>query len=199
MIACRRYCVKLPHNHFAMKGIVFTEFLEMVEQRYSPQVLERMIAAATLPSGGAYTAVGTYDHGEIWSLVIELSKVVDVSVPDLFKSYGEHLFGRLAAIYPKLIGAVGSTFDLLQGLWTTSFIAKCASLYPDAELPASRSSSARPLAWSSFTASKRHFADLAEGLMRACGRHFGHDHGLSARKSARRATAAACDSRWSLQ
>src|SRR6476661_6798326 len=72
-----------------MKGIIFTEFLDMVEQRFSPQVVEQMVTAAQLPSGGAYTSVGKYDHGEIWSLVCELSKVCDTSVPDLFKAYGE--------------------------------------------------------------------------------------------------------------
>ena len=155
-----------------MKGIIFTEFLEMVEQRYSPQVLERMIAAARLPSGAAYTAVGTYDHGEMWSLVIELSKMVDVSVPDLFKSYGEHLFGRLAVVYPKLIGAVGSTFDLLQNLDNVMH-REVRRLYPDAELPRFEVIERTPTRMVVVYSSKRHFADLAEGLLRASSRHFG--------------------------
>jgi len=44
-----------------MKGIIFTEFLEMVEDRFSPEIADRIIEAADLPSGGAYTAIGTYD------------------------------------------------------------------------------------------------------------------------------------------
>ena len=46
-----------------MKGVIFTEFLEMVESHFSPEMADRIITAARLPSGGAYTAVGTYDHG----------------------------------------------------------------------------------------------------------------------------------------
>ena len=109
----------------------------------------------------------------MWSLVIELSKAVNVSVPDLFKSYGEHLFGRLAVIYPKLIGAAGSTFDLLQNL-DNVIHREVRRLYPDAELPRFEVIERTPSRMVVMYASKRHFADLAEGLLRASGRHFGH-------------------------
>ena len=56
-----------------MKGIVFTEFLDMVEARFTPEVADRMITAAAVPSSGAYTAVGTYDYHEIIQLVVQLS------------------------------------------------------------------------------------------------------------------------------
>jgi Haem-NO-binding len=53
-----------------MKGVVFTEFIEMVEDRFSPEMADRIIERAKLPSGGAYTTVGTYDHGEMIQLVL---------------------------------------------------------------------------------------------------------------------------------
>jgi hypothetical protein len=161
-----------------MKGVIFTEFLEMVEQRYSPQVLERMIAAARLPSGAAYTAVGTYDHGEMWSLVIALSKVVDVSVPDLFRGYGEYLFGRLAVSYSKLMNGARSTFDLLENL-DNMIHREVRRLYPDAELPRFDVVERTPTRMVVIYASKRHFADLAEGLLRASSRHFGQTMNLT--------------------
>ena len=42
-----------------MKGIIFTEFMQMVEDRFSIEVAEEIIDAATLPSGGSYTSLGT--------------------------------------------------------------------------------------------------------------------------------------------
>jgi hypothetical protein len=48
-----------------MKGVVFTEFLEMVEDRFSPDMADRIIEGAGLASGGVYTTVGTYDHREM--------------------------------------------------------------------------------------------------------------------------------------
>jgi hypothetical protein len=155
-----------------MKGFIFTEFLEMIEEHYSAEVLEQTIAAAHLPSSGAYTAVGTYDHGEFWSLVCELSKVTEVPVPDLFKTYGEFLFRRLAAAYAHLMKPMHSSFDLLQAL-DGVIHGEVRRLYPDAEPPrfdvVERSARRMVLIYSS----KRHFADLAEGLMRACTAHFG--------------------------
>ncbi len=53
-----------------MKGIVFTEFLEMVEEKFSPELADRIVEEAELPSGGVYTTVGTYNHGEMIKLVI---------------------------------------------------------------------------------------------------------------------------------
>jgi hypothetical protein len=157
-----------------MKGIIFTEFLEMVEQRFSPLTMEQMIAAAHLPSGGAYTTVGQYDHGEIWRLVCELSKVCDTPVPDLFRAYGEYLFSRLAANYGALLKGMTSSFDVLQTL-DGMIHGEVRRLYPDAELPRfdviERSSSKMVVVYSS----KRHFADLAEGLLHGCARHFKED------------------------
>jgi hypothetical protein len=154
-----------------MKGIIFTEFLDMVEQRYSPQIMEQMIAAAQLPSGGAYTSVGKYDHGEIWSLVCELSKVCNTPVPDLFKAYGEYLFGRLAVSHAQWFTEMHSAFDLLQAL-DGVIHGQVRRLYSDAELPRfdviERSAHRMVVIYSS----KRHFADLAEGLIRGCALHF---------------------------
>ncbi|MGH7856391.1 MAG: heme NO-binding domain-containing protein, partial [Candidatus Binatia bacterium] len=84
-----------------MKGIVFTEFLEMVEERFSPEIADRIIQASNLPSGGAYTAVGTYDYNELLRLVTNLGRETGVLVPDLVRSFGQHLFGRFYVSYPQ--------------------------------------------------------------------------------------------------
>jgi hypothetical protein len=154
-----------------MKGILFTEFLEMVEERYSARVAEQMVANAQLPSGGAYTSVGNYDHGEIWSLACELSKICQTPVPDLFKAYGEYLFSQLARGYTQLLDGMQSSFDLLQAL-DGVIHREVRRLYPDVELPrfeiVERAAGRMVLIYSS----KRHFGDLAEGLIRGCVRHF---------------------------
>ena len=155
-----------------MKGILFTQFLEMVEERYSPAIADRILLAAQLPSGGAYTAVGTYDHGEIWSLVIELSRQINIPVPDLFRTYGEYLFVHFVRIYPHCLGAATSTFDVLQGLNNVVHREVCR-LYPDAELPRFDVVERTPSQMTLIYESARHFADLAEGLIRACACHFG--------------------------
>src|SRR5687767_3060697 len=99
-----------------MKGIVFTEFLEMVEDRFSPAVAEEIIVAANLPSGCAYTAVGSYDHAEIVQLVRELSRVTNLSMSDVMVQFGRHLFKRFVAGYPQFFKKTTNAFDFLAGV-----------------------------------------------------------------------------------
>jgi len=155
-----------------MKGIVFTEFLEMVEERFSPALADRIITAANLPSGGAYTAVGTYDQGEMWSLVIELGKASGIAVPQLMQAFGEHLFHRFTIGYPSYFHGVASTLDFLQSLETVVH-SEVRKLYPDAELPRFDVSERGADRIVMVYRSTRHFADLAEGLLRGCAAHFG--------------------------
>lgn len=44
-----------------MKGIVFAEFSEMVENRFSPELHDEIIVECDLASGRVYTSVGNYD------------------------------------------------------------------------------------------------------------------------------------------
>ena len=84
-----------------MKGVVFTEFLEMVEDRFSPEMADRIIEGAELPSGGVYTAVGTYDHSEMIQLVSCLSEETGIASAELVRSFGMYLFGRFHTMFPK--------------------------------------------------------------------------------------------------
>jgi hypothetical protein len=60
-----------------MKGLVFREFIDLVETKFGDDIVDEIIEAADLPSGGAYPAVGTYPHSEMVSLVVELSRAVE--------------------------------------------------------------------------------------------------------------------------
>src|SRR5262245_41617413 len=96
-----------------MKGIVFTEFLEMVEEKFSPDVVDRIVDGADLASGGVYTSVGTYDHKEMIRLVTCLSEETGIPSPALMKVFGEHLFGRFSTLYPAYFSGMDSSFSFL--------------------------------------------------------------------------------------
>jgi hypothetical protein len=68
-----------------MKGMVFTEFLEMVEDKFGFDTADDIIETSKdkLSTEGIYTAVGTYPHTEIITLVTNLSTVTKISVPKL--------------------------------------------------------------------------------------------------------------------
>ncbi|MFD2274056.1 heme NO-binding domain-containing protein [Undibacterium arcticum] len=89
----------------------FTEFMEMVEDRFSPAIADSVIESAKLPHGGAYTAVGYYAHEEIIALVVGLSKQTGIPVPDLVTAFGQHLLKRFSEIYPQMFASHTSLFS----------------------------------------------------------------------------------------
>ena len=78
-----------------MKGLIFTEFLELVEDKFGLVMVDKIIEQSELDSGGAYTAVGTYEFSEMLQLVTNLSNNTAIDVSDLFLVYAEHLFSVL--------------------------------------------------------------------------------------------------------
>ena len=154
-----------------MKGMVFTEFLEMVDSKFSSNMVDDIIEDSALPSGGAYTAVGTYDHSELVTMVGALALRTGLPTPALVNAFGLHLFGRFHALYPRFFGGVTSALDFLEGIETVIHT-EVRKLYPDAQLPqfdCARNVDGLDMVYSS----PRHFGDLAEGLIDGAMAHFG--------------------------
>jgi hypothetical protein len=154
-----------------MKGIVFTEFLELVSKKFGEEVMDLIIEASDLPSGGAYTSVGTYDHAEMLTLVETLSEAVRVPISDLFKAYGQHLFTRFAVRYPQFLDGVTSCFDFLDRVEDHIHV-EVRKLYPDAELPSIQVDRLSEDQIQLTYSSTRPFAAFAEGLMRGAIAYF---------------------------
>ncbi|QTR50251.1 heme NO-binding domain-containing protein [Candidatus Thiothrix anitrata] len=155
-----------------MKGLVFTEFLEMVESKFSPDMVDDIIDDSDLPSGGAYTAVGTYPHSEMLALVQNLSQKTSLPIPALVKIFGQHLFGRFVELYPSFFQNTRNAFDFLESIENYVHI-EVRKLYPDAELPTfetNRNADDSKLVM--VYRSNHPFASLAEGLIEGCLNHF---------------------------
>lgn len=155
-----------------MKGVVFTEFMEMVEDRFSADMADDIIDDANLPSRGIYTAVGTYPHEEVVALVVALSQRTGLSVQDLLLTFGEYLFGSFAVGYPAFLAGISDPFVFLSGI-EDIIHTEVRKLYPDAELPRFDVERHDERQLILLYDSRRHFEDLAEGLMRGCVTHFG--------------------------
>ena len=150
-----------------MKGMVFSEFIEMVEDQFSPELADKIIVDSNLESGGAYTAVGTYRHEEMLKLVGRLSEETGIAVDDLVKTFGRHLFGRFQSLYPGFFDDVGGTFEFLQTIDNHVHV-EVRKLYPDAELPKFDCEQVDPNTVIMTYQSKRPFGNLAAGLMEGC-------------------------------
>ena len=117
-----------------MKGMVFTEFFEMVDDKFSFETSERLIEMSRLPSGGIYTSVGTYDSQEMVTLVSNLSDMTGVSTQDLLKEFGRHLFRRFSISFPAFFEGIGSSLEFLPRVEGYVHL-EVRKLYPGAELP----------------------------------------------------------------
>lgn len=155
-----------------MKGIVFSEFLDMAGQAFGEATIEDVITAVAPASGGAYTAVGTYPHQEMVDLLVRLSEVTGVSVPDLLRSFGNYLFGRFALLYPNMVSERAGAFGMMRDLDSVIHV-EVRKLYRDAELPSFRVLQDTDETLSVEYCSTRHLADFALGLIEGCIRHYG--------------------------
>ena len=146
-----------------MKGLVFKEFMSMVEEKFGYETVDAIIEDSKLESKGAYTSVGTYNHEEIIKLVQSLSHKTKIPVADLVKEFGRALIPVFVKGFPDFFKEKNS-FAFLKSL--NDYIhEEVKKLYPDAELPTfiTKSESEKELVLEYQSA--RPLADLAEGLI----------------------------------
>jgi hypothetical protein len=155
-----------------MKGLVFTEFIEMVDERFSFETSERLIEECDLPSHGAYTSVGTYDAAEMRALVTRLSAISGVPVPELLNAFGRHLFQRFTTSFPDFFAGIGSALEFLPRVNDYVHL-EVRKLYPDASLPSFTCAFPRPDTLVMTYRSATDLPDLAQGLIEGCAVHFG--------------------------
>lgn len=146
--------------------------MEMVEARFSLDMVDDILEEAAPASGGAYTSVGTYPHEEMVALVVALSGRSGIAVHDLLRVFGEHLFGRFVKAYPAFFVDCRDALEFLSGI-EDIIHSEVRKLYPDAELPRFVVECHEPGRLVLLYDSPRHFEDLAEGLILGCIAHFG--------------------------
>lgn len=147
-----------------MKGIVFTEFLEMVEKEFGYDMVDDIIEASDLPSNGVYTAVGTYEFSEITQLLGNLSERTKIDIPTLLNSYGKYLFHTFEKNYTPFFEKQTNAFDFLESIENHIHV-EVKKLYPDAQLPTFDSNRIDDKTLELIYRSSRKMSDFAEGLI----------------------------------
>lgn len=117
-----------------MKGIVFTEFLDLVEDKFGLEMVDKIIYQSNLDSEGVYTAVGTYSFSEMLQLLKNLSKNTGLSPDDLLLAYGEHFFSVIETSYPDLLATYKDAIEMLASIENHIHV-EVQKIYPEAELP----------------------------------------------------------------
>jgi len=156
-----------------MKGIVFRSFEGFIADIHGEEVADAIMAQPALSTGGAYTTVGNYPHGEFIALAVSASEHTSTPLKQLVRSFGEALFHILGNAHSDMVAAHVTPIALLSVIETVIH-RDVRKIYSNTELPRFdvleregdrylhlEYSSARP------------FADLAEGLILGCLEHYG--------------------------
>ena len=86
-----------------MMGMVYTELLEMIEARFSFDMVDAVLERSG--ASGSYTSVGDYADDELVGIVVALSEETQTPVSDLLYAYGEYLGGRFVELFPAFFNA----------------------------------------------------------------------------------------------
>ena len=149
-----------------MKGLVFSEFANLVEEKFGADMIEDLIDATQPASGGAYTSVGTYDHNELINMVVELSKRTGLETSELVRLFGHHLAKVFSTKFSAFFSEVDNTIDFLKRIDNHIHV-EVSKLYPDAELPVFGFDDSDAEVFQLHYSSTRGLADLAHGLIEA--------------------------------
>lgn len=157
-----------------MKGLVFREFLGMVEKEFGYETVDNIIERSDLPSKGIYTNVGTYKHEEMFALVAQLSKATNIPVNKLLVVFGKYVFTVFAKSYPVFFENKTNSFELLSDVEGKIHV-EVLKLYPEAELPTFETHVLSDSEMTMKYQSRRKLSDLAEGLISGCLEHFNEE------------------------
>jgi Haem-NO-binding len=154
-----------------MKGVIFTEFLDLVEQNFGYETVDTILQKSTLSTNGSYSAIGTYPHSEIFQLINNLSEEKNIPIEILLRLFGKHVFSVLMKSFPNHMRHISHTFQLLESIENHIHV-EVRKLYSDAELPHFQVTRIDENTIEMIYTSKRKMADLAVGLIEGCLYHF---------------------------
>lgn len=117
-----------------MKGIVFTEFLDLVEDKFGLETVDEIIEKSDLKTDGVYTSIGTYAFSDMLQLLQNLSQKTKITIDELLLIYGEHFFGVLEKSYPELLATYKDPIEMISSIENHIHV-EVRKIYPDAELP----------------------------------------------------------------
>lgn len=147
-----------------MKGIVFTEFIDMIEQVHGDEFADRMLTESELESGGIYTAVGTYPFSEMVTMLTWLKSETGATMGELQSTFGKFIFGTFLTNYQSFFDRAETAFDFLESIEKHIHV-EVRKLYPDAELPTFETKLLSDSVLEMIYKSERKMSSFAEGLI----------------------------------
>lgn len=154
-----------------MRGVVFTELIEFVEEALGFEVADKMIAKAHLENHGAFSQGGNYPFSHMQKLLMSLSEITKKEPNELLYIFGEHLFSILVKLYGKDIKSAGTALEFIDSVEDFVHV-EVKKLYPDADLPKFETVEKDDSHLILVYQSDKKLESFAHGLIQACGKYF---------------------------
>ncbi len=155
-----------------MKGIVFVEFNNFIEELFGDEFWDELIGEADLPSEGIYTTVGTYDDQELFSLVGLVCEKKGLTGQQAQHSFGHWVFKKLYQAAPAEAHDFKDVFEFLHAVENVIHV-EVKKLNPDAILPEFEFLSETDRTLTLLYKSPRHMCYFCEGLIKGLSEHTG--------------------------
>lgn len=97
-----------------MRGVVFSEFLTLVEGKFGLDMVDVLIEKTKPKSGGVYTAVGAYPYEELHAMILELSQQIHIPAEILIEKFGMHIFRNYAEKYPDTMEQYKTSIEFIR-------------------------------------------------------------------------------------
>lgn len=153
-----------------MKGAVFTEFIEFVEETFSFETSDIMLE----PENGIdkiYTQAGNYPIEELVMMILSVNETEKVEVEDIIYQFGVYLFPKLVRMAPFLVSSAVGTLEVISKVDTYIHI-EVKKLYPEADLPKFEVKKLEKDYLEIEYISEKRLEILAKGLMMGASKYF---------------------------
>lgn len=161
-----------------MRGVIFTELIEFVEEALGFEVADKMIEKAHLGNEGVFSQGGNYPFNDMQKILMALSEITGKKPNELLYLFGKHLFSILVRIYGHNIKNIGNSLDFIDSV-DKLVHAEVKKLYPDAELPTFTTIEKNSNLLIMIYKSEKRLESFAHGLIVACGKYFDDELNVS--------------------
>lgn len=117
-----------------MKGILFTQFLDLMEDKFGLEMVDKVLSQSNLESKGIYTAFGTYPSSEFFILLQNLKTNTGISKEKLLEVYADYFFEAMKNNYGYLLSSYKDPIEMLASI-ENHIHSEIRKVYADAELP----------------------------------------------------------------
>lgn len=155
-----------------MKGVIFNVLEELVIETAGMESWNAILAASG--SDGIFTSGESYSDEELFAIVAEVCKALDMPAEKVIGIFGEYLFDQLDVRHPSFVAHANGLKDFLMSV-DTVIHGEVLKLYTNPNLPRFEYQDRGDNELTMHYRSPRKLCILAEGLVRGAAKRFGQE------------------------